>query len=422
MNDGRYTKTQLVSLDEVFTQLPSALEKIIPDQSELQSVCAAVREVLIAIFPNGGITDYDEFLSAPKAFFSKTNGHCKANPRTESVAAPHLPPDYIPKHLLRVRALINATADLIRSTLRQKAGTNLPFIGPEIPLRLIDGSESIGIAELHDYCRRLREGDRPEAARRRLIMAFRKLAQKIARGYKSKGAKEGVDVSGLEDEAIEGILSGAKKFEPERNIKLATFISWWIKSSVRRAFEKRRKLTGVTEHRTQKISDQRKTADAFFQQRGRQPTRAELAKLLAVDTDHLDQNDRAKQPVLSFETPNRDNSRTLGDSISTSIGCESAIDEFDMLRLIQIGKGMATLLDAEERRLLHLVIDRNISVCELHRTVYREECSRETLNQRYHRILLKLRAFANGAKPSRILQIKVDDIRSMEAAEAALYQ
>lgn len=413
----------LVSLGEVFKNLKPTLKPVILDQEELRSVCSAVRAVLTAMFPSGGIANYDEFLTAPKTFFTNQNGNCTMNPLTKAIAAPNLTTDYIPKHLLKLREVTKATADLIRYILRTNAGTNAPFIGPEIPLELINGADGIGINELHEYCRRLRENDRPDEAKARLILAFMPLANRVATHYKLKDGLQGIDVAGLENDGIQGILDGAKGFEPERGIKLNTYMYYWIRSCVQRAFEKRRKTIGISEDRTQKISHEAKIRTRFYAQYGRDPNKTELAALLECDDAQLEVNKTASAcgMVISFETPlkgSRD--KTLGQQIATSHSCEDH-EHTDTMGLLRIQEGIKAVLTGRERHIFYLAIERGIPVRTLSRTELKDEGSRETLNQKVHLIKIKLRAYAYGVPIRRIMAIKLDDLASMRRAEAELY-
>ena len=69
---------------------------------------------------------------------------------------------------------------------------------------------------------------RDEAAMRRLVQAYMRLAISMA----SKFRRYGAPMNDLIQEASLGLLKAADRFDPERGVRFSTYAVWWIKASI----------------------------------------------------------------------------------------------------------------------------------------------------------------------------------------------
>jgi RNA polymerase primary sigma factor len=84
--------------------------------------------------------------------------------------------------------------------------------------------------EERELARAARAGD--GAARDRLIRANLRLARKVARHYRHRG----MDLDDLMGSAVVGLVRGIDRYDPDRGVKVATYVSYWIRQAVLRAF------------------------------------------------------------------------------------------------------------------------------------------------------------------------------------------
>jgi RNA polymerase primary sigma factor len=77
--------------------------------------------------------------------------------------------------------------------------------------------------------RRLLAGDL--AARRRLIESYLGLVAAMARRY----ARWGVPLEDLFQEGCLALVQAIDHYDPEKGMRLSTYISWWVKQAIRRA-------------------------------------------------------------------------------------------------------------------------------------------------------------------------------------------
>ena len=77
--------------------------------------------------------------------------------------------------------------------------------------------------------RRLVAGDR--GARRRLIESYLGLVAALARRY----ARWGVPLEDLLQEGCLALVQAIDHYDPEKGMRLSTYVIWWVKQAIRRA-------------------------------------------------------------------------------------------------------------------------------------------------------------------------------------------
>lgn len=80
--------------------------------------------------------------------------------------------------------------------------------------------------EERDLARRSEDGD--EGARNLLVTSHLRFVIKIARGYRHYG----LPMNDLVQEGMIGLLRAARKFNPERDVRFATYAMWWIRAAI----------------------------------------------------------------------------------------------------------------------------------------------------------------------------------------------
>jgi RNA polymerase sigma-32 factor len=69
---------------------------------------------------------------------------------------------------------------------------------------------------------------RDERAMAELVTAFGRLVVAVAARYR----RYGLPLSDLVQEAYVGLLEGVRRFDPDREVRFATYATWWIRSAV----------------------------------------------------------------------------------------------------------------------------------------------------------------------------------------------
>jgi RNA polymerase sigma-32 factor len=80
--------------------------------------------------------------------------------------------------------------------------------------------------EERDLAQRARSGD--ESAQLRLVQSHLRLVAKLARPYRATG----LPLSDLMQEGVIGLLHAVRKFNPDKDARLATYAAWWVRSAI----------------------------------------------------------------------------------------------------------------------------------------------------------------------------------------------
>ena len=128
----------------------------------------------------------------------------------------------------------------------------------------------------------------------------------------------------LLQESYFGLLEAVKRYETDRNVQFMTFAQYWIKQSVQRYLEKCGFAVRIPSNMRAKMSRLRKAISQLRQEQGRQPVPTEIAALLGVSVEEVQEIQGYSQSVLSLDTPiAEDNSLTLADTLQDDLSLEN---------------------------------------------------------------------------------------------------
>ncbi|MEY8519316.1 sigma-70 family RNA polymerase sigma factor [Lachnospiraceae bacterium 29-84] len=128
----------------------------------------------------------------------------------------------------------------------------------------------------------------------------------------------------LLQESYFGLLEAVKRYETDRNVQFMTFAQYWIKQSVQRYLEKCGFAVRIPSNMRAKMSRLRKATSHLRQERGREPVPTEIAALLGVSMEEVQEIQGYMQSVVSLDTPiAEDNSLTLADTLQADLSVEN---------------------------------------------------------------------------------------------------
>jgi RNA polymerase primary sigma factor len=128
----------------------------------------------------------------------------------------------------------------------------------------------------------------------------------------------------LLQESYFGLLEAVKRYETDRNVQFMTFAQYWIKQSVQRYLEKCGFAVRIPTHTRAKMSRIRKATSQLRQEQGKEPTAADIAALLGVSVEEVQEIQGYMQSVISLDTPiTEDNSLTLADTLQADLSVEN---------------------------------------------------------------------------------------------------
>lgn len=164
-------------------------------------------------------------------------------------------------------------------------------------------------------------------AEQKLVNSNLRLVVKIALEYQSGR----VNLLDLIQEGNVGLIHAVRKFDHEKNIRLASYAQWWIRAYILKYLMDNHKLVkvGTTQAQRKLFYNLKKERENLVRQ-GLVPTASMLARALAVrERDVIEMESRLSGTENSLDAPLRDGENgTLGDVISD----ESALLDDEAVR------------------------------------------------------------------------------------------
>jgi RNA polymerase primary sigma factor len=138
---------------------------------------------------------------------------------------------------------------------------------------LLTAQQEVAIA------RRVRAGD--EEAMQELVKRNLRFVISVAKKYQNRG----LALTDLIGEGNLGLLTAARKFDPDQGVKFISYAVWWIRQAVLAALARHGRTVRVPLNRTADLSRIVRTAETLRQDLRREPTPEEIAHAtgLAVD-------------------------------------------------------------------------------------------------------------------------------------------
>lgn len=150
------------------------------------------------------------------------------------------------------------------------------------------------------------------AAREHLVLANSRLVISVAKKYMGRG----VPFLDLIQEGNIGLIRATKKFDYKRGHKFSTYATWWIRQAVTRAIADQGRTIRLPVHMGDQINKMLRVSHRLTQELGRAPGIEELAEILNVTPEKVEQMMEVSRRPLSLERPIDDEEDSfLGDFV-----------------------------------------------------------------------------------------------------------
>ena len=138
-----------------------------------------------------------------------------------------------------------------------------------------------------------------DRAKKKLISSNLRLVVSIAKKYSNYG----LQFLDLIQEGNIGLMTAVDRFEYQRGFKFSTYAHWWIRQAITRAIADQARTIRVPVHMIEVINKLNRVSRSLFQEKGREPTGAEIAKKMDLPVWQVHKVMKIAQIPLSLETP-----------------------------------------------------------------------------------------------------------------------
>jgi RNA polymerase primary sigma factor len=201
--------------------------------------------------------------------------------------------------------------------------------------------------------RRVVAGD-PEAMHE-LVKRNLRFVISVAKKYQNRG----LALSDLIGEGNVGLLTAARKFDPDQGVKFISYAVWWIRQSILAALARQGRTVRVPLNRTADLSRIVRSAEALRQDLEREPTPEEIAKATGLAVDVVQSLATLNSADVRLDAPiDGEGDRSLIDRFAADEQNGPETQVMDQLLAEEIDRALRSL-PARDAKLLRLYFGLN---------------------------------------------------------------
>lgn len=191
--------------------------------------------------------------------------------------------------------------------------------------------------------RRIREND--QRALEKLVNANLRFVVSVAKQYQNQG----LTLSDLINEGNLGLIKAAKRFDETRGFKFISYAVWWIRQSILQALAEHSRIVRLPLNRVGSLNKISKAFSQLEQEFERDPSPEELASMLEVSIDEIENTMNISGRHVSMDAPfipGEDN--TLYDVLEDSDAVSSDVILMNESLSNEIERSLATLTERQK--------------------------------------------------------------------------
>jgi len=197
--------------------------------------------------------------------------------------------------------------------------------------RLLTGDEELALG------RRIRAGDIDSV--HQLVCANLRFVVSIAKQYQ----RHGVSLLDLIHEGNLGLIRAAHKFDERKGIKFISYAVWWIRQAVFQAVMEQSRIVHLPTRRAANLQRIGRSANALFQQFGREPRQSEIAEELDISEAEVARTMSFARLPMSLDAPLAGDDNTLLDYVADDEHASPDDNVFESARTAAVSQALSTL-------------------------------------------------------------------------------
>ena len=147
-----------------------------------------------------------------------------------------------------------------------------------------------------------------------------------------------------------GLIKAAEKFDCDRGFRFSTYATWWIRQAITRAIADQARTIRIPVHMVETINRTIRTSRQLTQSLGREPSAAEIAEVMKMPVQRVEEILKIAMDPISLETPVGEEDDThLGDFIKDNKSEVPPDAAAYTLLQEQLDEVMQTLTDREKK-------------------------------------------------------------------------
>jgi RNA polymerase primary sigma factor len=242
--------------------------------------------------------------------------------------------------------------------------------------------------------RRAQQGD--QTAAERLVTANLRFVISYVKKYQGHG----LDLSELVAIGNEGLLKAVKKFDPDQGVKFISYAVWWVRQAVLKALAEQTRSVRIPLNQNSALIRMGRAETILSQVLKRDPTDAELAKLLDESPEEVRSARQLTTSEVSLDAPVDRSDRDASTFGERFVATDDDIEESTDSKLMRehIDRALKNHLTPRERKILYLYygLDETTEAMTLERIGELLGVTRERIRQIRERAFEKLRDSPEG--------------------------
>jgi RNA polymerase primary sigma factor len=246
------------------------------------------------------------------------------------------------------------------------------------PLLTADGEKALA--------RRIRSGE--QEAMEELVRRNLRFVVSVAKKYQNRGMPL-IDLIG---EGNVGLMTAARKFDPDQGVKFISYAVWWIRQAILAALARQGRTVRVPLNRTADLSRVIKAIAMLREKLTREPTAREISHVTGISTEIVGALATLNASEVRLDASvGKDSDRSLIERFSAEEGPSTEVQLLDQFKTHEVERALRTLpeRDAKILRLYFgLEEDREHTLDEIGKML---GVTRERVRQLRDRALKRLR-------------------------------